>query len=146
MKTYYLKDEDGCIISKFEMTSKNCFEGKAYECISWNGETNKPIDWHFHSEVYAKWDGCSHWWFYGEDYNPETNEYNHDGTDSYYHICSSFENFIRIMCFIWKLAGNYHITDLKQRNILTEYTLEEYNLKIIDFMLDGYEIVESFED
>ncbi len=140
MKVFYLKDTEGNIISKFEMTSDSMFEGRAYECVSWDGESNEPIDWLFHSEVYAKWDGCSHWWFRGEDYNSTLDDYNNDGTESYYHICSSFNNFIRTMCFVWKLAGNYHIKLDKTPNDLT---LEEYNLDIIDYMLKDYEIIEK---
>lgn len=143
MKIFYLKDTEDNIIAKFEMTSDDSFQGRAYECVSWDGETNKPIEWLFHSEVYAKWDGCSHWWFRGEDYDSNSGDYNNNGTESYYHICSSFNSFIIIMCFVWKLAGNYHKEDLTKRNILTDLTLEEYNLDIIDYMLKNYEILES---
>jgi hypothetical protein len=84
--------------------------------------------------VYAKWDGCSHWYFYGEDYP--------DNKDSYYHICSSFQNFITIMCFIWKIAGEHNVKDLKTRNLDTVYTENEYSLELVDYVLDGYEIQE----
>ncbi len=138
MKIFYLKDNQDYIVSKFEMPEDDIFSGFAYDCISWDGETKKPLDWKFHSEVYAKWDGCSHWRFYGEDYNVKEDKCNNEGVDSYYHICSSFEGFIRTMCFIWKLAGNYH----KKENPSNDFTIEEYDLKIIDFMLKDYTILE----
>lgn len=143
MKTYYLIDDKGYIVSKFEMTSNDSFQGKAYECTSWSSDTKEPIDWLFHSEVYAKFDGCSHWWFKGEDYNSDLDECNNDGVDSYYHICSSFNQFIRTMCFIWKLAGNYHTSDLTKRYLLTDMTIEEYDLDIISYMLKDYKIIEK---
>ena len=139
MKVFYLKNKEGYIISKFEMTS-DYFEGIASNCVEWDAKTKEPLEWQFHSEVYAKWDGCSHWWFKGEDYNSKLDNYNHNGTDSYYHICSSFNDFIRTMCFIWKLAGNYHKSKNKEVNDLT---LEEYDLNIIDYMLKDYEILEE---
>lgn len=143
MKVFYLQDSDGYIVSKFEMTTNERFEGRAYECISWDGITKKPEEWLFHSEVYAKWDGCSHWWFKGEDYSVETDSCEHNGTDGYYHICSSFDNFIRTMCFVWKLAGNYHINNLKEKNLLDNERLKEYNLELVDYMLKDYKILES---
>ena len=135
MKTFYLKERKGYIVSKFEM-AKDYFEGIAYDCIGW--ENNKPVEWQFHSEVYAKRDGCSHWWFKGEDYNTNTGKCSNDGIDSYYHICSSFNDFIRTMCFIWKLAGMYYS---KEQN--NEIISEEYNLPIIQYMLKDYEIIEG---
>ena len=136
MKTYYLIDKkDNSIVSKFEIKN-DFFEGVAFDCVGWDGETNEPLEWQFHSEVYAKWDGCSHWWFKGEDYNESLGKCNNDGVDSYYHICSSFEQFIRTMCFVWKLADIYH---LKRNN--NDMTKEEYELPIIEYMLKDYKIV-----
>lgn len=136
MKIYYLKDKDNYIYAKFELEVEDRFQGKAYECVS-RDMNNNPIDWLFQCEVYAKWDGCSHWWFYGEEYPKES--------DSYYHICSSFQTFIRIMCFVWKIAGEYHIKDLKARNCNTDMTLEEYNLEMVDYFLKDF-IIELFEE
>lgn len=141
MKTYYLKENE-YIVAKFELLDENRFEGNAYDCVQWcfeNGDYSKPIPdkWNFHSKVYAKWDGCSHWYFCGEDYNPKEK----NTEDSYYHICSSFESFIITMCFIWKLAGDYHIKH--SSDLLREDIEEEYNLKVVNDMLQGFEIIEE---
>lgn len=135
-KTYYLKDNNDMVIAKFEQPKDDIFSGITYMCESWDGKTNEPLEWSFHSEVYAKWDGCSHWWFRGEDYNLETEE----KEESYYHICSSFQTFILIMCFVWKIAGEYHKEDLTKRHILSSLTTEEYDLELIDYMLKDYKI------
>ena len=141
MKVFYLKDkENGYIVNKFEMEVDYIFQGVAYDCVEWNGETKEPLEWQFHSEVYSKWDGCSHWWFKGEDYNKYLGKCNHDNTDSYYHICSSFNGFIITMCFIWKLAGNYYKNKYKE---LSDSISEEYDLDIVDYMLKDFEILEK---
>ena len=79
---YYLKDPNGYVISKFEQTD-DYMTGYCYECIGWNGpDSRNPCDWSFFTSVYCKWDGCTHWHFCGEDYDPTARE----KPDSYYHI------------------------------------------------------------
>lgn len=138
-KTYYLKDEEK-IVAKFVFDDVDYFEGACYECVNWFcDEQYTPSRWLFHSSVYAKWDGCTHWNFYGEDFDEGLNE------SSYYHLCGhcNFENHIRLMCFVWKLAMDYHLKDTKKDIHSTEYTKQEYKTNLIDVMLDGYSIIEE---
>ena len=141
-KTYYLKDKDGYIIAKFEMVD-DYFSGDCYECVGWQHDGKSPCEWHYHSEMFAKFDGCTHWYFKGEDYNKENEEGNCDGIDSYYHLCGSdcFENHIRFMCFVWKIAGNYHKERLLEESLLIDYTKKEYDSELVDYVLKGYEII-----
>lgn len=57
----------------------------------------------FIASAYIKWDGCTHWYFYGEDYYESE-------VDSYYHLCGSFYifNFTEII----KVATNLVIDTL----------------------------------
>jgi hypothetical protein len=141
---YYLKDSDGRIVGKFEMTD-SYMSGRCYECNGWDlDEDRTPCDWSFFASVFCKWDGCTHWWFRGEDYDPDTK----DEADAYYHICGDycFLGHVRLMCFVWKLAELILVEDLKKDGLGThKYVQEEYSgnekLKhLADFMLEGYTI------
>ena len=138
LKIYYLKDkETNYIIAKFELDSIP-FSGTCYNAICWD-MNDLPIEWQFHCEIYAKSDACTHWYFSGEDYIEE-----HE-IDGYYHLCSndSFENHIRLMCFVWKLAMDYHLKMNINNRINYDYIKDSYDTKLIDFMLKGYEIIDS---
>lgn len=141
MKKFYLKDSDGYIIAKFEMENDDWFDGSCYICVGWSMNA-KPIDWLYHCGVSAKSDGCSHWYFRGEDYNKESDEYVY----SYYHLCGRgcFENHIILMCFVWKLAMDYWVKKDKDENRNPKYTKEDYNTELIEYMLKGYEIIEEY--
>lgn len=67
---------------------KSCVDFTVWEVDSWDDTNNdKQIyEKHFVASVYFKWDWCTHWNFYGMDYDPETDK----EKDSYYHICGSF--------------------------------------------------------
>ena len=86
----------------------------------------------FIAEVHWKWDFCTHWRFYGEDYNEclgdETEK------DSYYHICSDHSDYIRMFAFIRKLM--YTLLGDEQ----TLYSDEDKELD--ELILKGFEIVE----
>lgn len=138
MKTYYLREkESGLIHAKFESNESVWFEGCAYECSLWENINGNylPVNWIFHSNICAKFDGCSHWFFYGEDYNGSE-----ETEDSYYHLCGTFTSFIIVMCFIWKIAGDYYI---KNSSYPKEEIEKEYNLKMVNDLLEGYEIIEE---
>lgn len=152
---YYLKNEkDGEILAKFEQGANGSYlDGSCYECISWDASTGEPFDWEFFANVYCKWDGCTHWYFNGTDYDPEVGE----SSDSYYHLCGShsFTHFIRIMCFLWKLAPMVIIENRENehtycdKEYLKEYTNDAYTegpitQQLIDMMLDGC-IIEKVE-
>lgn len=50
----------------------------------------------FLTSFYIKWDGCSHFYFTGED----TLQNNEEGYDSYYHICGAYSYVIIINTFL----------------------------------------------
>lgn len=144
---YYLMDSTGLIVAKFEQDD-DFMSGKCYECTSWelndDGSYTKPCEWLFVTQVCCRWDGCTHWYFYGEE-----SEKKPFIADSYYHLCGgfSFANHIRFMCFVWKLAPM--IISEYQENI--EYTNDEYCggeevNKLINLMLKGYTIKKGEED
>ena len=96
---------------------------------SWE-ENGKPYETEFFADVIVKWDGCSHFYFYGEDYTKENEE-----KDSYYHICGVpyYIKFMRVMAFIYELMVNH----VGYERILEK---EEYDeLKQLK-LLDGFEI------
>lgn len=141
---YYLKNPRGYIVAKFEQTD-DYMTGVCYECSGWGGSDLKdPCDWSFFADVYCKYDSCTHWNFFGEDYNPNTKE----GRDSYYHICGDycFLDHVRMMCFVWKIAEDILVESCGSGAYNTaEYTREAYSgskkLKhLVDYMLDGYTI------
>lgn len=49
-----------------------------FNATCWGDDCIAEVE--FLAYAYIKWDGCSHWYFYGEDYVE-------DGADSYYHLC-----------------------------------------------------------
>ena len=148
---YYLKNKDDRMIThKFEVNSDDFhLDGQCYEVISWEAN-DKPYEYSFVAGVYCKWDACTHWYFYGEDYKPDA-KIDEREQDSYYHLCGgySFMRHITAMCFVWKLAEQIIAKDpwtIKHGNV--KYTHDEYYdheriTKMIDVVLDGYEIVKA---
>ena len=69
-------------------------EGNAREYCSWD-ENETPLGSSLHSEFCVKWDGCSHFYFKGEDEK-----------DSYYHLCGfdSYKIHIVIIAAIYQIA------------------------------------------
>ena len=131
---YYLKDpKTGYIEGKFEIdkADSHYIEGRCYSVVSWDSNGN-PFECHYLAGVYCKWDACTHWFFYGKDYADEE--------DSYYHLCGPgvFGNHIRLMCFVWKL-----VADIMGERTLGSYFESETTRKLVDLMLDGYEIVKA---
>lgn len=145
MKKYYLKDEDGYIVSKIELLEKDFFVAKVYECYEWDMNKN-PINWDFHSEVIIKYDACSSWNFYGENYESEKDEIN-----GYYHLCDSPHTFVIIMSFVWKVAKKYYLEqaekeeDTFRKEYLIEQTEENFNpsLEYFENFLKKYKITEE---
>ena len=150
--TYYLKDkDDGMIHSKIEATNIiGHLDGKCYSAKSWCSNAIDVFDWYFVGDVYCKFDGCTHWYFNGEDYDPELNAEN----DSYYQICGPecYTEHIRNMCFIWKVAemvisdsheGNL-IPDAMYREMIQEnYEMNGFTGKLVDMMLEGFTITKD---
>lgn len=147
---YYLKDHEGHISHKFVVDDDDFhLEGRCYEAVSWNTDWT-PYEYDFVADVYCKWDACTHWYFYGEDYNPDA-ELDEKEQDSYYHLCGgySFMNHITAMCFVWKLAEQIISKDpwtIARGNsgfVNDEYYDHERIKQLIEVALNGCEIVKG---
>lgn len=146
---YYLKrDLDGEIVGRFEITEwipnlfkdePCCITGICSLVTSWSADSKKiPLDWEFVASVYCKWDGCTHWNFYGEDHFDDE-----DVHDSYYHLCGAycFADHIRMLCFVWKLMATL------MPGSENEYLNESQEVRdLIPILLDGYSIVKEDTD
>lgn len=140
---YYLKrDLDGEIVGRFEIedaipsitSDEPCsVTGICSLVICWSADHKIPLDWEFVAAVYCKWDGCTHWNFYGEDHFDDEDEHN-----AYYHLCGSycFADHIRMICFVWKLMATL------MPSYADEYYYDSQEVRdLIPIMLDGYSIV-----
>ena len=102
---YRLIDEHGYPIYEFRIKDKDEYlDGTLWEIYGWDADKN-PSSYNFMADVGMKWDLCSHWNFYGEDYykfedGEETEK------DSYYHICGAYSyiNFMKAMSFVCELG------------------------------------------
>lgn len=138
---YYLKRKsDDTVIARLEITGEDFAHVNAdcSICYSWSTE-NEPLEYSYFASVYCKHDGCTHWWFRGEDYVKDKN------LDGYYHLCGSwcFVEHIRVMCFIWKAVEHimreleppcdYHVGP-------TDYFDTDDVKNLVETMLDGHYI------
>ena len=121
---------------------KPCVNGHCYEVTGWSFENKEPVNLHYLAGIYAKWDACTHWYFFGEDYDPEWNDETKE-IDGYYHLCGegSFVRHIRLMCFIWKVISQligdlYPIIGDKNNYFGLDITSE-----LVELMLKDCEIV-----
>lgn len=137
---WYLKDDDGQIGYKFVVENDDFnLIGKCYEVWSWYVD-GTPCEYGFVADAYCKWDACTHWNFYGENYDPEITQ----KPDSYYHLCGgySFMGHIIAMCFVWKLAEQI-ISENSSGYVNDEYYDHERIKQLIELVLNGYEIVKG---
>ena len=90
---YELLDELGYPIYVIDIEElgdeKSHVDFKLWAVDSWDDihGDKKIYEKHFIANVYWKFDNCTHWNFYGMDYDPESDE---DINPGYYHICGSF--------------------------------------------------------
>lgn len=142
-KYYYLRDPDGYIITMFHVdeVESHYVEGCCHQTVSWDSNHN-PIECEFFARVYCKWDSCTHWWFDGDDWE-----------NRYYHICGpgSLANYIRIMCFIWKLACDLMVEKQQEENDTSSSTYDFYweseeIVNLVNYMLTGYKIEKGEEE
>lgn len=106
---------------------------------TWGNYIATDIDFDFIADVLIKWDGCSHFSFFGEDYIGDTKDEN--TCNGYYHICgfNSYIRHFRSMVFAWQLAINKLGDKFDKNYEIPEY--EEFK-EHID-LLDDYEIKEE---
>ena len=147
--TYYLRDkDDGRIYSKIEATNiTRCLMGICYSAIGWSSDMDFVLDWQFVADVYCKFDSCTHWNFYGERFDPETET--SEGADSYYHLCGPecFTEHIRNMCFIWKVAEMV-LTESYPDDTYRDIVRENYEVgglagRLVEMMLKDYVITKA---
>lgn len=121
-----------------EKTNSSAVFGTVYSCNSWSPETGESFDDNFFAEVYCKHDSCTHWNFNGEEFVPEF-----DNIDAYYHICGEycFLNHICLMCFVWKVVADIMDEFHDENYGMEQYFELEKTRKLVEMMLDGYEIV-----
>ena len=132
---YLLRHKSGRIIANFVVENDDaCLMGKCYE---------DDNDDNFIADVYCKSGSCTHWRFYGEDYCEDIET----DIDPYYHLCGShcFTHHITAMCFVWKLAAEILSESMPERavEIHDDYFDHERIRKLVDLMLDGYEIIKE---
>lgn len=96
---------------------------------TWNCD-NMPSEGDFIANVYFKWDCCTHWYFYGEDY-----EDNRDNMNAYYHLCGTgFADFMDCLGFVATVLEDNFLTyedsikelsRFKLLNMKERYTIQE---------------------
>lgn len=126
---FRLIDKDGYCKSEFRCSrmSEASIEGELYNVTGWSADDKKSdLEYEFVSNAYIKWDACSHFRFYGEDYKEEK------VADSYYHICgdSGYFDFMRAIAFVFKVA----------RDNMPLYDTEEFDNILKLNLLEGYTI------
>ena len=123
MVTHELRVDD-------EQTNEYYLSGDVYIIIGKNISIGgEPVpeedryDYEFVASFSIKRNMCSHWHFYGEDYN-------NGECDSYYHLCgaSSYIEFMQAIAFATEVAKmNFELTDdmKKEFNDITKLKLLE---------------------
>lgn len=113
-----------------EQSNEYYLSGNVYRIMGENISIGgKPVpeedmyDYEFVAGFSIKWDMCSHWYYYGEDYN-------NGDCDSYYHLCgaSSYIEFMQAIAFATEVAKmNLELTDdmKKEFNAITKLNLLE---------------------
>lgn len=138
------KYDDGEIYTEFiyipsDETRKN--DGVMLKVYSWScGKEHTPMEVEFLFNGYVKWDACSHYNFFGEDFPKDK--------DSYYHICgsSSYIDFFTAMAFMHKqfvkdedeINQFKEITDLLLKDLIIEETTitKEKNPELYDTIMN----------
>lgn len=149
IKQYILKDKkDGRPVSRIVLDTGlnyiDCYEIHGWTRDEKTGKDIIPYDEYFVAHVYARFDGCTHWWFRGEDYEPGTDE----GFDSYYHICGEYCLLSKMiqMAFIWEVAAQQH-SEWRGEFYDGEYRLDEVRkLLLSDYEITTEELKEEEND
>lgn len=138
-ETYYLISPDGEVVARFNICKRtsHAITGNCYSVVSWyDGE---PYEYEFVANAYLKWDACTHWYFSGEDYDPEIED---SMRDAYYHLCGGhcFMSHIRCMCFMWKLTETL-LSETSGTSSTYDWYYDDERIKpMIDLVLKDYTI------
>ena len=118
---------------------------KLYSVTSFDCTDSSISSYEFIADIYAKWDACTHWDFYGEDYDGED-----ENKDSYYHICGPYclERMFLAMTFAWEICRRIHLNIAKEEGYASEHYDSHYKAsdkinKMIEKMLEDFEIEET---
>ena len=135
---YWLKNSNGCPIFEVEIEKLNehTCDFTIYRATSWEIDYSDIYEKKFIAKVYWKWDFCTHWWFYGEDYDKSLGD--EAEKDSYYHICSNHSDYIRMFAFIRKLMCSLLGDE--------QGWYSDKGKELDEFVLKGFEIVEIKEN
>lgn len=136
IKLYGFQDKhgymSGYLYCKIGLTSEGNFlylAGHLMTISSWSLD-NIPLESEFMASVYFKWDGCTHWSFFGEDYQQGSD------ADSYYHLCGSdLPRFITFMGLVAHIAKS-------QPNATRNNNLSEIEILETEKLLEQYDIIE----
>ena len=106
INAYLIKKSDGFIVGKLNLTNdyETALSCDVYSAIAWDGQTLEPTEYDFAFHAGIKWDGCSHFNFYGQDYVDNDSE-----KDSYYHLCGvdNYYSMFSLMLFAKECAKYY---------------------------------------
>lgn len=104
-------------------------DGEIHIVTAWNLD-DSPYHTDFFAEMFVKWDGCSHFYFYGDDY------LNTKKADSYYHICGAYDlvNHMRMLVFAYEVM----VEHVGYSNVLEIGELEE--LRKLNLINEKYQI------
>lgn len=124
-----------CVI-RITKVDQYCMELLLTSCCS--GDKGGVQYEDFIAEAVIKWDGCSHWYFNGEDSLKE-NLPVEDKIDAYYHLCgfNIYGTFIMGILFAYKLAT------MKIENFIKDEGYDYKEFKRFEKLLDDYTIEES---
>lgn len=143
MKSVYLYDRND--IPRFEINyvidNGERLEGVVKQVLAWEiGEYHKPDEYTSVIKFIIKKDGCSHYWFNGEDveFSSDWSIKNKDKVDGYYHLCgfNEYINFTRGICFAYEVAK----MELKNFNDTKDGDYEE-----MQFLMNEYKIKYELE-
>lgn len=112
---------------------------RIWKGTSWDPETNEMSDKQFVANVYWKFDNCTHWNFYGQEYDPELDEEDNNGINpGYYHICGSFflTKWIVMFAFVRKvmteILGDTTKDYVDSDKELDDKLLKEYTIRAVE--------------
>lgn len=142
MKKIELLDELGYPIYVIDIEKvgdeKSCVDSTVWQVDSWDDTNNDKqiFEKHFVANVYWKFDNCTHWNFYGMDYDPENKD--NDINPAYYHICGSFfmTRWMIMFAFVRKVmneilgdkTNDYSDKDKElDKMLLKNYTIRKEN-------------------
>jgi len=135
-----LIDKTGTVVAVVRQTEN-------YE-YSFSGIISIPVSWNLYDDSYGeeffakfsiKWDGCSHFWYYGQDYPYDKELY------PYYHECglNDYYKYFVAKLFAFEVA-KYYMKDVADMDDDLYNTIDRVN--ILDFYTIRYSEVDLDND